>query len=304
MATFLYRLGRLAFRRRRLFLSLWIVVLAAVGVGAVSSSGTTTDDFTLPGTQSQNAIDLLEKEFPQASAGGATARVVFEATEGQKLTSAENKSEIAVLVAELKAAPQVASVSEPFSSGRVSKDGTIAYAQVTYKVPKADLTDAAGDALDKVAEEGNEAGLSVSLGGNAVQEKAASKAAELIGLVVAAFVLVITFGSLLAAGLPLVTAIFGVAAAVCGITVATQFADMASASSTLALMLGLAVAIDYALFIVSRYRSRELARRVTRPALGSPASPPSRDTARPWTTDPASRVPRFSGVSLAQKWIG
>ncbi|MES5820671.1 MMPL family transporter [Streptomyces sp. RG80] len=255
MATFLYRLGRLAFRRRRLFLMAWIVVLAAVGIGAAGVSGTTTDDFTLPGTQSQKAIDLLEKEFPQASAGGATASVVFEAPAGQKLTSEAHKAEITALVDELKTAPQVSSVSEPFSNGLVSKDGTIAYTQVTYKVPKADLTDAASQALETVADKGEKAGLHVSMGGNAVQEKAASKAAELIGLVVAALVLVITFGSMIAAGLPLITAIIGVVSAILCITIATSFVDMASASSTLALMLGLAVAIDYALFIVSRYRS-------------------------------------------------
>ncbi|MGW1714095.1 MMPL family transporter [Streptomyces sp. NPDC002156] len=254
MATFLYRLGRLAFRRRRLFLMCWIVVLAAVGIGAAGVSGKTTDDFTLPGTQSQRAIDLLGKEFPQASAAGATARVVFEAPAGQKLTSTANKTEISALVADLEKAPQVASVTEPFSNSLVSKDGTIAYAQVTYEVPKADLTDASSEALDQVAEKGERAGLTVSLGGNAVQEKAASKAAELIGLAVAAVALVITFGSMIAAGLPLLTALIGVGVAILCITISTQFFDMASASSTLALMLGLAVAIDYALFIVSRYR--------------------------------------------------
>ncbi|MFI0732917.1 MMPL family transporter [Streptomyces sp. NPDC021225] len=254
MATFLYRLGRLAFRRRRLFLTLWIVVLAAVGLGAAGVSGTTTDDFTLPGTQSQKAIDLLEKEFPQASASGATARVVFEAPDGGKLTSGTHRTEIVALVADLKKAPQVASVSDPFSSGLVSRSGTIAYAQVTYRVPKADITTAASDALHHIADQGEQAGLKVSLGGNAVQDKAGNKAAELIGLVVAALALVITFGSLIAAGLPLLTAVFGVAAAICTITIATEFVDMASAASTLALMLGLAVAIDYALFIVSRYR--------------------------------------------------
>ncbi|MFF3379487.1 MMPL family transporter [Streptomyces sp. NPDC002680] len=254
MATFLYRLGRLAFRRRRLFLMFWIVVLAAVGIGAAGVSGKTTDDFTLPGTQSQRAIDLLGKEFPQAAAGGATARVVFEAPGGQKLTSTANKTEISALVADLDKAPQVASVTEPFSNSLVSEDGTIAYAQVTYEVPKADLTDAASEALNQVAEKGERAGLTVSLGGNAVQEKAASKAAELIGLAVAAVALVITFGSMIAAGLPLLTALIGVGVAILCITISTQFFDMASASSTLALMLGLAVAIDYALFIVSRYR--------------------------------------------------
>lgn len=255
MATFLYRLGRLAFRRRRLVLMLWIAVLAAVGIGAMSSTGSTSDSFTLPGTQSQKAIDLLGKEFPQASASGATARVVFEAPAGQKLTSSANKAEITSLVAELKTSPQVASVSDPFTSGLVSKSGSIAYAQVSYKVAKSDVSSAAHDALNKVAAEGEKAGLTVSMGGDAVEDKAASKVAELIGLAVAAVVLVITFGSLIAAGLPLLTAILGVGVAVMCITIATSFVDMASAASTLALMLGLAVAIDYALFIVSRYRN-------------------------------------------------
>ena len=255
MATFLYRLGRFTYRRRRLVLMLWIVILAGVGVGSTMVSGTTTDNLTLPGTQSQKAIDLLEKQFPQASASGATARVVFEASDGQRLTSGASRSTIESLVAELKTAPQVASVSDPFASGLVSTSGTIAYAQVTYQVPKADLTGAATGALTKVADEGGQAGLKVSLGGDAVPDAAKSKAAELIGLVVAAIALVITFGSLLAAGLPLLTAILGVAAAICATTMATKFANIPSAATTVALMLGLAVAIDYALFIVSRYRS-------------------------------------------------
>ena len=255
MATFLYRLGRLAFRRRRLVLILWIAVLAAVGIGAMSSTGKTSDSFTLPGTQSQKAIDLLGEEFPQASAGGASARVVFEAADGQKLTATAHKAAVESLVAKLGKSPQVASVSDPFTSGQVSKDGTIGYAGVTYKVAQADVSDAAHDVQTAVVEQGEKAGITVSLGGDGVADTAASKAAELIGLGVAAVALVITFGSMIAAGLPLLTAILGVGAAILSITVATQFFDIASQTSALALMLGLAVAIDYALFIVSRYRN-------------------------------------------------
>ncbi|MCA1273221.1 MMPL family transporter [Streptomyces sp. 7G] len=255
MATFLYRLGRLAFRRRRLFVSLWIVVLAAVGIGAFSSSGSTTDGLSLPGTQSQQAIDLLQKEFPQASADGATARIVFEAPSGQKLTSAANKAEVESLTAKLAASPQVAGVSAPFADGQVSGSGTIAYVEVSYKVGQSDISAAAYEAQAEVVEQAQQAGLTASLGGNAVEDKASSKLAELLGLAVAAVVLVITFGSLIAAGLPLLTAIFGVGAAVLSITIATQIWDMSSQASTLALMLGLAVAIDYALLIVSRYRN-------------------------------------------------
>ncbi|MFD5898467.1 MMPL family transporter [Streptomyces sp. NPDC060366] len=258
MATFLYRLGRLAFRRRRRVLLVWVAVLIAAGIGISGVSGSTTDDFTLPGTQSQQAIDLLEAEFPQASASGATARVVIEAPDGERLTSAARKPHVEALVDDLRTAPQVANVADPFSAGLVSASGGIAYAQVTYAVPQAEITTTASDALREVVRQGAEAGLAVSLGGNAVLDESGSNAAELIGLLVAAFVLVITFGSLVAAGLPLLSAIVGVGIALCGITVASSFVDMASNAQTLSLMLGLAVAIDYALFIVSRYRSELL----------------------------------------------
>ena len=255
MATFLYRLGRFAFRRRRLVVMLWIAALAVVGIGSASVSGTPSDQFSIPGTQSQKALDLLDKEFPQASASGATARVVFEAPDGQKLTSGANRTEIQSLIADLKKAPQVASVSDPYTSRLISKDGTITYAQVTYRVAQADVTSEAREALHAVADRGEKAGLAVSLGGNAVNEKEGANAAELICLAVAAVALVITFGSLLAAGLPLLTALLGVVIAILSITIATAIWDMSGSASTLALMLGLAVAIDYALFIVSRYRS-------------------------------------------------
>ncbi|MFF2932358.1 MMPL family transporter [Streptomyces mirabilis] len=254
MATFLHRLGRFAFRRRRLVLMLWIAVLAAVGIGAASVSAGTSDSFTIPGTQSQKALDLLGKEFPQASAAGATARVVFEAPDGRKLTSGGDKAEVVSLVADLRKASQVADVADPFTGGTVSKDGSVAYAQVTYKVAQADVTDRARADLKSVADRGDRAGLTVSMGGNAVQVKSEQSAGELIGLAVAAVALVITFGSLLAAGLPLLTAVFGIVVAVSAITLTSAFVDLSSSTSTLALMLGLAVAIDYALFIVSRYR--------------------------------------------------
>ncbi|MEI5522058.1 MMPL family transporter [Streptomyces brasiliscabiei] len=254
MATFLYRIGRFAFRRRRLVVLLWIAVLAVVGIGSASVSGTSSDQFTIPGTQSQKALDLLDKEFPQASASGATARVVFEAPRGQQLTSGAHRTEVESLMADLRKAPQVASVSDPYTSRLISRDGTVTYAQVTYRAAQADITTEARDALHAVAEKGDRAGLAVSLGGNAVNEKEGANAAELIGLAVAAVALVITFGSLLAAGLPLLTALLGVVMAILSITIATALWDMSSSASTLALMLGLAVAIDYALFIVSRYR--------------------------------------------------
>ncbi|MEU2907929.1 MMPL family transporter [Streptomyces globisporus] len=255
MATFLYRLGRFSFRRRRLVLALWIAALAVVGVMASGVSGATTDTFSIPGTQSQKALDLLDEEFSQASADGATARVVFEAPDGEKLTAGANKAEVQSLISELGKADQVKSVTDPYTVGTVSKDGTIGYAQVTYTVSDTDVSEQAREDLKRIADEGDRAGLGVSMGGTAVVESSHQSTTELVGLAIAAVVLVVTFGSLIAAGLPLVTALFGVGLAILLITFASSFLDLSSSTSTLALMLGLAVAIDYALFIVSRYRA-------------------------------------------------
>jgi RND superfamily putative drug exporter len=268
VATFLYRLGRLAFRRRRLVALLWIVVLVGVGIGSFSVSSQSNDQFTIPGTQSQQALDLLEKQFPQASAGGATARFVFEAPSGQNLTAGANKAEIQSLVAELKQAPQVATATDPYLNRAVSPGGTIAYTDVTFKVAEADVTDQTRAALTGIADQGDKAGLAVSMGGKAVQGKTSQSPTELIGIAVAAVVLTITFGSLLAAGLPLLNAIFGIAVAICSITIVSSFVSMSSATETVALMLGLAVAIDYSLFIVSRYKGELRAGHEPEEAMG------------------------------------
>ncbi|WP_432877607.1 MMPL family transporter [Kribbella sp. CA-245084] len=254
MADFLYRLGRFSFRRRGLIASLWVAVLVLFGVGAATLSGPTSNSFSIPGTPAQKAIDLLQERFPQTSANGATARVVFAAPDGQSLADPTYKAAVQRVVGTLKAAPQVAGVTDPFVAGGINPAGTVGYAQVTYTVTAIDLTTDARDALSAAVEPGRAAGLTVEMGGDAVQAPAEQGLTEVIGVAVAAVVLLITFGSLIAAGLPLLTAILGIAVGLAGITAATGFVDLSSATSTLALMLGLAVAIDYALFIVSRYR--------------------------------------------------
>ena len=255
VATFLYRLGRFSYRRRWVVLLSWLALFVLAGVGAATLSGTTSDSFSIPDTESQEAFDLLAERFPEAEADGASARVVFAAPEGESLTDPENQAHIADVIAEVTASEQVAQVGDPFQTGTVSPDGQVAFAQVTYDVPFADLTDASKDDLAEAAEAGRDNGLTVELGGEAVQQTGPEGASsEAIGLAVAAVVLVVTFGSLIAAGLPLLTAIVGIGIGISAITTATGFIDIGSNTSTLAMMLGLAVAIDYALFIVSRYR--------------------------------------------------
>jgi RND superfamily putative drug exporter len=188
------------------------------------------------------------------SADGATARVVFKAPTGERMTDAAPKATVENTVRKLSGGPEVASVADPFKGHAVSKDGTIAYASVKYKVPGMELKDSSREALKTAAQDARKAGLTVEVGGDALQAPAETGATEIIGIAIAAVVLVITFGSLLAAGLPLLTAVIGVGIGVASITALASTLNLGSTTSTLAAMLGLAVGIDYALFIVSRYR--------------------------------------------------
>ncbi|MEU9319091.1 MMPL family transporter [Streptomyces sp. NPDC048295] len=253
MATFLYRLGRFSFRRRRLVALLWVVVLAACAFAAAKAPTAPEDGFSMPGTESQKAFDLLDQRFPGGNSNAADARIVFVAPEGQKVTAGPNKAAIEKIVADVAGGDQVKGALDPFKmAGAVSKDGTTAYSTVSYDVQSIDLTTATKKALEDTAEKGRDAGLTVELGGSAlVPESEMGGTTELVGVAAAAVVLLITFGSLAAAGLPLLTAIVGI-----GVGVASIVAiGMSTTTTTLALMLGLAVGIDYALFIVSRYRT-------------------------------------------------
>ncbi|MBB5873763.1 RND superfamily putative drug exporter [Allocatelliglobosispora scoriae] len=254
MATLLYRIGSFSFRRRWLVTSVWVLLLALLGVGAATMSGKTSNEFSIPGTEAQQAIDQLRDRFPQANAGGATARVVFGAPAGQTVADPANQAAIAAVVQRLGGVPQVANVLDPFTAKTISPDGHYAFAQVTYKVQGPQLTDADKDALFASAQPGRDAGLVVEFGGDALRANPETGIVEVLGVAIAALVLIITLGSLIAAGLPLLTAVAGVGVGVAGLLLAARFVDINANSLILAGMLGVAVGIDYALFIVSRYR--------------------------------------------------
>ncbi|MFF4256944.1 MMPL family transporter [Streptomyces sp. NPDC001663] len=255
MATFLYRLGRLAFRRRGYVALMWLAVLAAVGLGALQAPSASDEEFSMPGIESQKAYDLMQERFPGAAADGATARVVFFAPDGQKVTATAGKKAIEEAVDALGDGSQVAGVADPFKARAVSKDGSTAYATVTYKVKSSEVTDASRTALEKAVDQARDAGLTVETGGSAMDSGGGpGGVAEIVGISVAAVVLLITFGSLAAAGLPLLTAILGVGVSMFTITILADAFGLSTSTGTLAMMLGLAVGIDYALFVVSRYR--------------------------------------------------
>lgn len=254
MATFLYRLGRFAYRGRRLVGLVWLAVLLGVGTAAATLSGPTSDSFSIPDTESQEAFDLLEERFPGAGLEGAEARVVFVAPDGSTMEDQSVAAAVEEVVAEIEQGPQDPTVTSPFDAGMISEDGTAALAQVSYPVDFFELEDTTRDALFEAVENGRDAGLTVEVGGDAATEQEFEGSGELIGVVVAAFVLILTFGSLAAAGMPLITGLTGVAVGIGAITAATGFIALGETTPILATMLGLAVGIDYALFIVSRYR--------------------------------------------------
>ncbi|MFD8968998.1 MMPL family transporter [Streptomyces sp. NPDC059568] len=256
MATFLYRLGHLAFRKRRWVALMWVAILAATAFAAVKAPAAPDDGFAMPGTESQKAFDLLDQRFPAGNSEGADARLVFVAPDGQKITATRYKEAIDEAVTAVADGGQVATALNPFDAHAVSKDNSTAYSSISYGEKAEDLTDATKKTLTDAADDAREAGLTVEIGGSALGVAPEfGGTTEIIGVAIAAVVLVITFGSLAAAGLPLLTALLSIGVGVAGIVAV----GLSTTTTTLALMLGLAVGIDYALFIVSRYSAERAA---------------------------------------------
>ncbi|MBJ8346161.1 MMPL family transporter [Antrihabitans sp. YC2-6] len=284
MATYLYRIGRFAYRRKGVVLSAWLILLVLFGVGAATLSGPTSESFSIPGTPAQQAQDLMAERFPGAAdpMNSLSARIVFAAPDGQTLDTPPNEAAMDAVIDKLKTMSQVkeeakANLADPVAANQqmiaaaserggtavadtqavspLSPDKTVGYVEVPFSGGFSDVTDELRSEINAAADLGRDAGLTVEVSGSAASEQEPpGGATELVGIAVAAIVLMITFGSLVAAGLPLITAIIGIAIGSMGITIATGFIDLSSMTPTLAIMIGLAVAIDYSLFIVSRYR--------------------------------------------------
>jgi RND superfamily putative drug exporter len=251
MATYLYRLGRWAFERRKTVVALWALVLVGVIAAAMAFGGKTNDKFTVPGTESQQAQELLEARYPAAS--GTYARIVFAAPSGESLTDPENKAAVEQTMARAAKAADVSGVSDPYKTGALTPDKRIGFGDVIYPVPANEIDDAARDQLAETAAPARDAGLRVEFGGGLVTEEKEA-GSESMGMMIGFLVLAITLGSLVAAGLPLLTALIGVGIGVTGVTVLSGVIEVSSVAPTLATMLGLAVGIDYALFILTRHR--------------------------------------------------
>lgn len=254
MATILYRLGRASFRRRRLVVVLWLVVLAALGGSAAAFMGETSDKISIPGTESQRALDALSREFPEAS--GATGAIVLAAPEGRQL--ADYRAAVDGLVAEAARLSGVVGAVSPFDARSISADGRYGLIQVQFAERADGVTETQRTAYEESGAAAQAAGLRVEHGGEVMSGQPEIGSTEGLGVVVALVVLLVTFGSLVAAGMTMLTALIGVGAGMAGLFALSGVVSLTSTAPVLALMLGLAVGIDYALFISSRYRQNLL----------------------------------------------
>jgi putative drug exporter of the RND superfamily len=258
MATLLYRLGRFSFRRAWIIIGIWTALLVTVLGGGLALGGQSQEDFSIPGTESQQALDRLSAVFPQVA--GASVQVVSRVPDGASVTDEKYREAIEEQAAAIAKIDGVDTVLDPFNEYAglaISDDDSTALTKVQFAGASTDVTDAAIEQLLDTASIGEDAGLTVAFGGRVLQDETPTLTpTEGLGVLFAGVVLVITFGSLLAAGMPLLSAILGVGIAAGGIIGVSAFTEVSSSAPLLAVMIGLAVGIDYSLFIISRHRQQ------------------------------------------------
>ena len=260
MSSILYGLGRASFRRRGVVLIAWLIVLLGIGGSAAAFSQPFEDSFQLPGTESQQGLDMLSNTFPQVS--GSSAQIIVVAPEGDDVDDAQLKAAIELFVDRVADLEGVEAAVSPFDDnidGAISEDRSAALISVQMAGEAVDLPEETLAAIQDLTTQLGDTvpGSQASAGGTAFQEVTVGISwIDLIGVGVALVVLWVTLGSFRAAGLPLITALWGVAISMLAIVVGTAFMVINSTTLMLALMLGLAVGIDYALFIISRHRDQ------------------------------------------------
>ena len=282
------RLAAWSIRHRRRAIALWVATLIAVLGASFAVGASWTNDFSLPGTESQQALDTLQRSAPAQA--GDTVEIVMRDPDGMRASATRQKVE--ALVAKVERLPHVAGVQDPYGPGAVSRDGTIAHATVMLDDTSDQVPRAAVKRLVDTAEAARGDGLQVELGGDAVRYlDPGAGGAESIGTLAALVILVFLFGSLLAASLPIVTALAAVGGTTAVIVVASHLFEVADFTPPLMSLVGLGVGIDYALLVFSRYRSELLADR-------------DRDTALKVALDTAGRSVVFAGTTVIIGLLG
>jgi putative drug exporter of the RND superfamily len=253
------RLARWCIHHRRKVLAGWLLAVVVVlglshGVGSDFNS-----NFNLPNTDSQAAVTLLAKNFQAASGEGD--RVVIQATHGTTIRSASVRTAVTAALAEVAEVPGVEAVGSPYTkdgAAQISRDGTVAFATVTWAKPAAKVTETDGKNLVSAAESADDANVHISLGGQSIsnEESSGPGPSVAVGVIAALIILLVVFGgALLASFMPLLTAAIALVIGTSVISLLTHAMDVASVSTDLAVLIGLGVGVDYGLFIISRHRT-------------------------------------------------
>ncbi|MEU9785143.1 MMPL family transporter [Streptomyces phaeochromogenes] len=264
------RIGDASARRPWVTIGAWVTALALVLPLAGLVGGSFVDDLVAPGSQSEKAMELLEDRFPEAS--GSSAVAVFAVPEGERIDRHRPAVEAAVdRIADVK---HVATVTDPFTGGTISPDGRIGYVEVTFDVPPMKVHPRQIDALSDAIEPVRGDGVVAELGGDAVfiNAETPTSGAEAAGLLSALVILVVAFGTIVAALVPVALALVAVAAGLGSIVLLAHATDVSTAAPTIGAMIGLGVGIDYALFIVARCRENRAAGQDNATALSNAMS--------------------------------
>lgn len=256
MAKYLYKLGKWAVENRKKVVFSAIALLVATAIVAISMGPAFTDGgMSIPGTESAKAGKMLEKEFPAAKNQGAKVQIVMKAPKGETMESEKVVKKITKMLDEIKKDKAVTSVATPLQLHNLSENKKIGYAVVSFKKDADKVTEASKTEIkDKIRITRN-AGIQTELGGDVTFTKMdTGEKTEVFGILIAFLILTITFTSFLAAGMPVLTALLGLGIGIMGILIGTKYFDIQSFDLSLCGMLGLAVGIDYSLFIISRFR--------------------------------------------------
>ncbi len=256
MNLLLERLAGVAARRHLIFIFAWIVILGALLGAKHAFSGEYTNNYTISGSDSATGLNVLNSTFPQQ--GGYGGQIVFHANSG---TVSAQQSAVNQSVTNVSKLPDVIKAVSPFASsntGAVSKDGTIAYASVSWSVNPSSLDTSYLDKLNNAVAPATKAGLQVAYGAGAgeIGQQTQDFRSEAIGLGIALVLLLIMFGSLIAAGIPLVAALFSVLSGLALLGLIARLITFPTTAPTIATLLGLGVAVDYGLFMVARHREQ------------------------------------------------
>src|SRR5918992_2800221 len=251
MSQFLYRIGKYAGRHPWRIIVAWLFVAGAIFMLNTSQGGEYDESFSLPGSESQRAADAIEERFPQETL--YSSNVIFHSDTG--LTDPTTKAAIEQAVEELSEGPHVIAVSSPYDprGPTLSEDGQTAFATIGFDIEKVGAEEL--DAADKAVQELRDAGIQVEYdGGLGYAEVPEGGSSEKIGILLAIVILAVAFGSLVAMSLPIITALIAILVGSSAIGIMAGIVPVPSIAGTVAMMLGLGVGIDYALFILTRHR--------------------------------------------------